>query len=80
MQYWIHAFPGAYVRYLVMFSNAFPMFPLILLLYNWVETKLDIYEYTLTINRAPKEKVVFGLYDLLLHALAYIPVYFFIPI
>jgi len=43
--------------YLVMFSSCFPLFPLVLLIYNWVETKLDIYEYTLTINRAPKEKI-----------------------
>merc|ERR1712157_600599 len=43
--------------YLVMFSCAFPLYPIILMLYNWLEIKLDIIEYTKSINRAQKEKV-----------------------
>jgi len=43
--------------YLVMFSCANPLFPIVLIVYNWVEMKLDIIEYTGSNNRPSKEKV-----------------------
>ena len=40
-----------------MFSCAFPLFPIVLIIYNWVQMKLDIIEYTGSNNRPSKAKV-----------------------
>ena len=49
--------PSILTRYLVMFSSAFPLAPVIFCIYNFVEMKLDIVEYTSNVTRGFGERV-----------------------